>query len=50
MRDRERGGGGGGGREGTEGEERWINTMPESFVSFIWKKYFRYYIFPEWKN
>ena len=24
--------------------------MPESFVSVIWKKYFHYYIIPEWKN
>ena len=34
-----------------EGEEkRWINMMPQSFVSFIWKKHFHYYIFPKWKN
>lgn len=43
------------GREGRrrrrEGEgEREINMVSENFVSFVWKKYFHYYILPEWKN
>lgn len=44
-----------GGREGRrrrrEGEgEREVNMVSENFVSFVWKKYFHYYILPEWKN